>query len=157
MTVVADKTKKPELSPKERAMLDRILGLRPTQQKRIWELVQLYQGAPSEQEAVEIGDVVAEILFRDPDTCTAAPLEDEQSKDKGKALARHRAYVGRQIRKHRQRLKMSQEKLAEKAEIPQSHVCRLETGKHAPTYLTIEKLAKAMNVKPSELDPGFND
>ena len=157
MTVVADKTKRSGLSPGKRAMLDRILGLRPTQQKRIWELVQLYQEAASKQEAIEIGEVVGEILFRDPNTCTAAPLEDEQSKDKGKALGRHRVYVGRQIRKHRQRLKMSQEKLAEKAGIPQSHVCRLETGKHAPTYLTIEKLAKAMNVEPSELDPGFND
>jgi DNA-binding XRE family transcriptional regulator len=157
MASVANKTKRSELSPKERAMLDRILGLRPTQQKRIVELVQLYQEAASEQEAIEIGEVVAEILFRDPSACTAAPLEDEQSKDKGKALDEHRAYVGRQIKKHRQRLKMSQEDLAEKAEIPQSHVCRLETGKHAPTYLTIEKLAKAMNIKPSELDPGFDD
>jgi predicted transcriptional regulator len=52
---------------------------------------------------------------------------------------------------------MTQEELATKAGIPQSHVCRLETGKHAPTYVTIQKVAKALRVKRSQLDPGFDD
>ena len=157
MAVVADKTARSELNPEERAMLDRILRLRLTQQRRILQLVELYQKAANEQEAIEIGEVLAEILFRDPESLVATRINDERSKDAGKALERHRTYVGEQIRKWRQRVKMSQEELANKAGIPQSHVCRLETGKHAPTYVTIEKLAQALGVKPSQLDPGFDD
>ena len=157
MAVVADKTARSELNPEERAMLDRILRLRLTQQRRILQLVELYQKAANEQEAIEIGEVLAEILFRDPESLVATRINDERSKDAGKALERQRTYVGEQIRKWRQRVKMSQEELANKAGIPQSHVCRLETGKHAPTYVTIEKLAQALGVKPSQLDPGFDD
>ncbi|MCX7427688.1 MAG: helix-turn-helix transcriptional regulator [Planctomycetia bacterium] len=157
MAAVADKTAKPHLSPEEGALLDRILGLRPAQRRRVFTLSRLYEKARNDLEALEISEALAEILFRAPKSLVATPINDERSKDGGKALGRHRVYVGEQIRKHRQRLKMSQEELARKAGIPQSHVCRLETGKHAPTYLTIEKLAKAMNVKPSQLDPGFDE
>ena len=157
MALVADKTARPELNPEERAILDRILRLRLSQQTRILQLVGLYQEAASEQEGVEIAEALAEILFRDPESLTATTIEGERSKDAGKALGKHRKYVGGQIRKRRRQLKMSQEELAKRAGIPQSHVCRLETGKHAPTYVTIERLAKAMRVKPSQLDPGFED
>jgi DNA-binding transcriptional regulator YiaG len=157
MTLVAEENATSELSPEERVILDRILRLRPTQQRRILQLVELYQDAASEQDGIEIGGVLAEILFRDRKSLAATPVEEERSKDAGKSLRKHRQFVGGQIKKRRRQLKMSQEELAKRAGIPQSHVCRLETGKHAPTYLTIEKLAKAMDVKPSQLDPGFSD
>lgn len=157
MTLVADKTAKPDLRPEQRAALERFLRLRPTQQERVLRLCTLHQEATDEQEALEISEILAEILFRDPKDLTATAINEERSKDAGKALGKHRTYVGAQIKKHRQQLKMSQETLAKKAGIPQSHVCRLETGKHAPTYLTIEKLAEAMNIKSSLLDPASND
>jgi ribosome-binding protein aMBF1 (putative translation factor) len=157
MTLVANKTGRSTLSPEKRALLDRILELRPTQRRRVFALSRLHEKARNEQEAREISEALAEILFRDPESLAATPINNERSKDGGKTLGEHRAFVAGQIKKQRQRLKMSQEELARKAGIPQSHVCRLETGKHAPTYLTIEKLAKAMKVKPSQLDPGVND
>ena len=138
-------------------MLDRILRLRPTQRKRILQLIELYQAAASQREGIEIREALEEILLRDPGTLTATAIELEQSKDARKALGRHRAYVGAQIKKGRQRLGISQEELAKRAGIPQSHVCRLETGKHAPTYRTIEKLAQALGITPAKLDPGFDD
>lgn len=157
MASVADKTARPDLGSEKRALLESILGLRPTQRRRVLALSRLYEKARNDQEAAEIAEALAEILFRDPKSLVATSINDEPSKDKGKALEEHRAYVAGRIKKHRRRLKMSQEELARKAGIPQSHVCRLETAKHAPTYLTIEKLAGAMNVKPSQLDPGFDE
>ena len=157
MSTVADKTARPGLTPAQRALLDRILRLRPAQQRRISQLVKLYQETEDPEEAIEIGEVLAEILFRSPEDLKGTPVSKEQSRDAGKALRKHRTYVGNQIRKHRQRLNMSQDELARKAGIPQSHVCRLETGKHAPTYVTIKKLAQALGVQPSDLDLGFDD
>ena len=158
MSLVADRNDMESgLNPQQRALLDRLLRLRPTQQKRILQLVELYRNSVDTQESEEIGAALAEILFRNPPSVTASKIEDERSDDGGAALTQHRQYVGRQIKKRRHQLKVSQEELAQKAGLPQSHISRLETGKHAPTYLTIEKVAKALRVKPSQLDPGFDD
>jgi DNA-binding XRE family transcriptional regulator len=162
MTLVADKNANPTLTPAKkdvlnRILLNRILKMPPSQHQRICRLVDLYRNAKTEQDASEIGEVLAEILFGEPKDYTASKLSSDVSPDGREALKKHRKCVGKQLRKCRQGLKMSQEELAEKAGIPQSHVCRLETGKHAPTYLTIEKLANALGVAASQLDPGFND
>jgi ribosome-binding protein aMBF1 (putative translation factor) len=108
------------------------------------------------EEANEISDVLAEVLFSGPGT-KASRIENEPSEDSGESLQQHRNYIGNKIKKYRRKLRMSQEKLAQKAGIPQSHVSRLENGQHEPTYLTIEKLSQALNVRPSDLHPGFDD
>ena len=157
MTLVADRNEKPALTPEEKIVLDRIRKMRPSQHERFCRLVDMFRNAETEEEANEIGEVLAEILFGEPKDYTASTLTSDSSPDGLEALQKHRNFVGEQIRKCRQKLKMSQEDLAKKAGIPQSHVCRLETGKHAPTYLTIERLADALGVSASQLDPGFND
>lgn len=58
-------------------LLDCVLRLRPTQQERILELVELYQGAADDQEASEIGEVLAEVLFRDPEALAATAISYE--------------------------------------------------------------------------------
>lgn len=67
-----------------------------------------------------------------------------------------RRYIGDQIRKHREAKRLTQSQLARKAKIPQSHVSRLERGRHAPSHLTIERVAAALAVEPAQLDPGYN-
>ena len=157
MTLVAKKEAERRLSREQKATLGRFLRLRPTQQKRIFELVELYKIAATDREIEEIEDVASEILFRDPEDSVATRIEEDRAPDAEKALEQHRLYVGKQIRKWRRQLEMSQEELAKRAGIRQSHVCRLETGKHSPTYLTIQKVANALAVRPSQLDPGFED
>ncbi len=129
MTVLADKNDEARLS-QEKEMLDRILRLRPAQQERIVELLKLHGNATSIEEAAEVREVLAEILFRDLGDLKATNINDERSADNGKALAEHRNHVAKQIKKQRQSLNMSQEELAGKAGIPQSHVSRLEIGQH---------------------------
>jgi DNA-binding XRE family transcriptional regulator len=72
-------------------------------------------------------------------------------------LTSYRQGVGREIKTRREKLGLSQIQLAEKAGISQSHVCRLETGIHVPTAVTIERIAKALGTTASQLDPGFTD
>jgi ribosome-binding protein aMBF1 (putative translation factor) len=66
-----------------------------------------------------------------------------------------RAFIAQQIRQQRENLGLSQRELAKKAHIPQSHVSRLESGKHAPTRLTIERVANALGIAPGLFDPGY--
>ena len=154
MSTVADRT---DLTPEQRQVLDRFLSLRPAKQERILELCKFYSDSGDETERAEILAVLAECLFRNPDSVSAEPIGAGDTPGGREALGKHRSYVGEQIRKYRHARKMSQQVLAEKAGLPQSHISRLETGQHAPTYLTIEKVAAALGVKPSMLDPGFGD
>jgi transcriptional regulator with XRE-family HTH domain len=55
------------------------------------------------------------------------------------------------LKQLRERRGLSQEQLAEAAGISRTYLARLETAKHDPTLSVIEKLAKALNVKPAEL------
>ncbi len=63
-----------------------------------------------------------------------------------------RLRIGKKIRELRKKLGMTQEKLSEVAGIDYKYLQRLE-GKKPPALKvdTIEKLAKALKVKPAEL------
>jgi transcriptional regulator with XRE-family HTH domain len=51
----------------------------------------------------------------------------------------------------RQAQELSQDALARKVGVSREYIARLETGKHDPPLSTIEKLAKALKVKVTEL------
>jgi transcriptional regulator with XRE-family HTH domain len=55
------------------------------------------------------------------------------------------------VRKLRQARGMTQEQLAEKTGVTREYIARLEAGRYDPSLSTIEKLAKALKVKASEL------
>jgi DNA-binding XRE family transcriptional regulator len=67
------------------------------------------------------------------------------------------AFVSQQIRAERRKADLTQEELAKRAGIPQSHVSRLENGQHSPTSMTLEKIAHALGVPVSRFDPGSDD
>ena len=146
-----------QLTEEQRRVLERFISLSPAKQKRVFALGGLHSESSDASEKSEIEDAVAEILFPRPERLVAVPIDREVPTDSENRLEQHREYVGKQIKKWRHQLKMSQQDLAEKAGLPQSHISRLETGKHAPTYLTIEKVAEALGVKPSQIDLGFDD
>jgi DNA-binding XRE family transcriptional regulator len=68
------------------------------------------------------------------------------------AHARWSAMIGQRIRDLRLNAGLTQDQLAEKSGLTQSHICRLETGQHSPNGLTIEKIAAALNVSTAEID-----
>ena len=61
------------------------------------------------------------------------------------------AVVGRTIRKHRERLKWSQEKLAEESGLHWTYIGGIERGERNVAVKNIVKIARALNVKPSAL------
>lgn len=59
--------------------------------------------------------------------------------------------LGREIKRARESLHKSQETLAFDAGIHRTYVSLIERGRKSPTIAVIAKLAKALNVRPSEL------
>jgi len=60
-------------------------------------------------------------------------------------------YVGDRLKTLRIRRALTQEELAERAGLSKNAVNRLEVGKAEPRMSTLRKLAKALDVDPSEL------
>ncbi len=59
--------------------------------------------------------------------------------------------VGERIRAYRNKLGLSQETLAEKAELHSTYIGQLERGEKNATLESIEKVCKALNVPPEVL------
>ena len=105
----------------------------------------------------ETSRAIREILFPDSLKVELEKEFFEEDPAVRHKLDRYRAMVGAEIKKRREQLGMTQDQLAEKAGLPQSHVSRLERGKHVPTHVTMERLAAALDTSASQLDPGFDD
>ncbi|WP_313888504.1 helix-turn-helix domain-containing protein [Nostoc spongiaeforme] len=58
---------------------------------------------------------------------------------------------GRSVRKRRRELDLSQEELAEKAELHRTYISSIESGKCNVSLDNIEKLAKALNISIPDL------
>ena len=67
------------------------------------------------------------------------------------ATSRHRKILGESIRSHRKRGGMSQERLAEKADLHHNYVGALERGEKVASIDSLVKIAKALGVRPSDL------
>lgn len=59
--------------------------------------------------------------------------------------------VGKKIRGLRRNAGLTQVALSEKADVEANTIARLERGEHTPSTLTLQKLAKALNVKVSDI------
>jgi transcriptional regulator with XRE-family HTH domain len=62
-----------------------------------------------------------------------------------------RSAFGKRVREIRLKRKLSQEKLAELADLHRNYVGVLERGLQNPSLLIIVKLARALDVKPAKL------
>jgi transcriptional regulator with XRE-family HTH domain len=60
-------------------------------------------------------------------------------------------YVGQKLKAIRTRRLLTQEELAERAGVSAATVVNVERNKQEPHFRTIRKLAKALNVDPTEL------
>ncbi|MEW4455564.1 helix-turn-helix domain-containing protein [Bremerella sp. JC817] len=141
-----------------RDQLAKVLDNLPTETGE--DLIDLLKMLFKEQDPTlkrQIGQAIEEILVPDSMLVDLKPeygLENESSEVRER-VDKYRRKVGKVVRELRRQKSMSQEELAERAGISQSHLSRLETGLHVPTSTTMEKIADALGVHPSQLDPGF--
>jgi transcriptional regulator with XRE-family HTH domain len=59
--------------------------------------------------------------------------------------------VAMRVKEWRERRRLTQEQLAQKAEISRGYLARLETARQDPKLSTLEKIAKALRVDVSKL------
>jgi transcriptional regulator with XRE-family HTH domain len=59
--------------------------------------------------------------------------------------------LGANLRGARKKLGLSQEQVAERSGVHATEVSRIEAGKRDPRVTTVERLARAVEVKPGEL------
>lgn len=59
--------------------------------------------------------------------------------------------LGKNVKYHRYRKNLTQERLAEILEVSPNYVGRLERGQHSPSLDKIERIAKALGIKAFEL------
>jgi transcriptional regulator with XRE-family HTH domain len=59
--------------------------------------------------------------------------------------------LGEAVRARRKALELSQEALADYAEIDRSHMGKIERGERNVTFLNIVRIAEAIDCKPSDL------
>ena len=65
-----------------------------------------------------------------------------------------RVQLGKALRKERLRLGLSQERLAEKADLHWTYIGGIERGERNVSLLNIVKLARALGIAPSSLLAG---
>jgi transcriptional regulator with XRE-family HTH domain len=67
------------------------------------------------------------------------------------ARPKHRLTLGQNIRRHRQRAALSQEKLAEKAELSTVFINRIEAGKENISVDALQRVARSLGTTLREL------
>ena len=60
-------------------------------------------------------------------------------------------YIGEKLKEARTRRLLTQDELAEKAGVSQSTIANIERNNAEPRFRTIRKVAKALEVDPTEL------
>jgi DNA-binding XRE family transcriptional regulator len=79
------------------------------------------------------------------------PFEDVEGSDDDLAPWLNR--ISKRIREAREAAGLTQAELSQQSGLPQSHISRLEQGKHSPTAKTLEKIATALKLPHSHIDP----
>ena len=73
-----------------------------------------------------------------------AQLDLKNQADQPEGYKKWVKFVSKAVRDARQAAGMTQQQLHEKTGLPQSHISRIETGKHSPSHATLEKIAAAL-------------
>ncbi len=129
-------------------LMERIRGLSKDDRNDLFELAEALAGAQTDEETEAAARGMREILKQQ-----ASGIRAMEPTEPCPELGQWMNFVGGRIRHFREAAGLTQEQLAAKAGLPQSHISRLETGRHSPSSLTLEKIAAAIGIDPSELDP----
>ena len=131
-------------------VMDRVSRLDEHDQNDLFRLAKALPMAKTQSEQEALYGAMLEILEQDGGRVIAIP---EPSVDTGQKLAKWKRHVADRVKQLRTAAKLTQADLARKADLPQSHVSRIEQAHLAPSSKTIDKLAAALGVQPGEIDP----
>lgn len=130
-------------------VLERVSRLPEEDRADLFKLVKELGGITSKEEFAAIRTAMLEIL--EQESSTVAPMDFPRGK--GGKLRNWIDYISKRIQSLRKSANLTQAELADRTGLPQSHISRLEAGRHSPSRSTLEKIAKALGRPVSDLDP----
>ena len=133
-------------------VLDRMKRLNDADSADLFEFLRDYKAATTDEEREAAYEAMEELLGASTTTICRLNLAEDEQERSGK-LQNWINFVSQLIRDYRKKAGLTQEQLAEKAGLPQSHISRIENGKHSPSNKTQQKIAEAYGVPVSEFDP----
>ena len=66
-------------------------------------------------------------------------------------LSKKDVAFGQRLKKYRGKVRLTQEELAEKVKVSRDFIALLETGRRRPSVKTMQKLARVLQVKASDI------
>jgi ribosome-binding protein aMBF1 (putative translation factor) len=133
-------------------LVDRIRTLPKEDRNDLFALVEALETAQTEEDRDAVARGMREILRQQKSQLQPMILGGEPSE----GLQRWMGFVSDRIRHFREQAGLTQQELADKTGLRQSHISRLEQGHHSPSALTLEKIAGALGIAISELDPSVS-
>lgn len=137
-------------------VLDRLRRLSTEDSDVAFELLKDYAQAKTAGEKQAAHEGIMELLDAHPVKIAQMSLasdEDEKPAD----LRTWIRWVGKKIHNYRKAAKLTQTELEKKSGLPQSHISRIENGKHSPSRATLEKIASALDVPLKVFDPAVEE
>lgn len=128
-------------------VVDRIHRLNKADRDDLFALVKELVVATNDEDRFGIIETMVEIL--DGRSATIERADLSESERPSEHWQKWVEWVSKRIRDARRDSALTQEQLAEKTGLPQSHISRIENAKHSPSRATLEKIATALN-KPAE-------
>lgn len=136
-------------------LTDRIATLSHEDRNDLFQLLMDWMKSEDQDERQGILLAMEEILAQAPVVVREMTLAKESNMPHG--LSKWAKHVGSKIRELREKAGLNQTQLAEKAGLSQSHVSRLENAEHSPANFTLQKIAQALGVSVSDIDPCFDE
>lgn len=96
---------------------------------------------------------VREVVSRKREDVRTVPMFDPPRKGRPAKLQNWVDWISGRVQNLREKKGWTQEVLASRSGLPQSHISRIEGGKLSPSRKTVEKLARALGVRLAVLDP----
>lgn len=128
-------------------VIDRIMRLSKDDRDDLFALVKELGCAKTNEDRFGICDTMVAIL--DGGKVSIETVDLTNSSAAPERFKKWNEWVSKRIKDARAEAGLTQEQLAEKTGLPQSHISRIENAKHSPARATIEKIAKALE-KPVE-------
>lgn len=129
---------------------ERVRSLPPADREDLYELSKILMTTDSEEERESAQVAMQEIVEKQP-ACGVTRMQ--LSTTVPDELKDWVEFISGKIRSARNEANLTQEELAEKTGLPQSHISRLENGKHSPSGTTLEKIAAATGRPMSDFEP----
>ncbi len=126
-----------------------IASLSPDDKQDVLSLIPQLLNGDDDDEKKSAAEAISEILHRPKSQLVSLESLEGCEED----LASWTAFVSKRIREAREAAGLTQAELSQQSGLPQSHISRLEQGKHSPTARTLERIATALKLPHSHFDP----